>query len=100
MEVEEHLLEHPWIETVVCFSVPSRIYGEEVGCAIILSSSAPEIDIADIKKELKAFLREQGLPPLKWPTRWKRLASETELPQTKTKKFIRVGTYKTYQMLL
>ena len=100
MEVEEPLLDHPWVETVVCFSVPSKVYGEEVGCAVIISSLAPEnVDIIEVKKELKNFLRVRGLPPLKWPTKWKLLTSETNLPKTKTKKIIRIGTCETPKLL-
>ena len=40
-EIEEPLKSHPWIETSVCFAVPSKLYGEEVGCALVLSSSCP-----------------------------------------------------------
>jgi len=95
MEVEEPLLDHPWVKIVVCFSVPSRIYGEEVGCAIVLSPDASEdTDSKIITKELKAFLRIRALPPLKWPTKWKILKDETDLPKTKSNKFIRVGLAK------
>jgi len=91
MEVEEPLIDHPWIHLVVCFSVPSRIYGEEVECAIVLSDAAPkEEDERTVAKELKEFLCIRGLPPLKWPTKWI-LVDEADLPKTKSKKFIRVG---------
>ena len=91
MEVEEPLLDHPWVNIVVCFSVPSRIYGEEVGCVVALSDHAPkDADEKAVIKELKEFLRLEGLAPLKWPTKWI-LVEESELPKTKSKKFIRVG---------
>jgi len=94
MEVEEPLLDHPWVKLVVCFSVPSRIYGEEVGCAVVLSDHAPkDADEKTVVKELKEFLRLEGLAPLKWPTKWI-LVEESELPKTKSKKFIRVGLAK------
>ena len=91
MEVEEPLLAHPWANIVVCFSVSSRMYGEEVGCAVVLSDDAPKyVDKKTVIKELKDFLRLKGLAPLKWPTKWI-LVEESELPKTKSKKFIRVG---------
>ena len=38
-EIEEPLKTHPWIQTSICFAVPSKLYGEEVGCALVLSPS-------------------------------------------------------------
>ncbi len=40
-EIEEALKTHPWIQTPICFAVPSKLYGEEVGCALVLSPSSP-----------------------------------------------------------
>jgi len=94
MEVEEPLIDHPWVRVLICFSVPSRIYGEEVGCAVVLSDNAPkDVDEKRVAKELKESLRIKGLAPLKWPTKWI-LVDELELPKTKSKKFIRVGLAK------
>ncbi len=42
-EIEEPLKTHPWIQTSICFAVPSKLYGEEVGCALVLSPSCTAI---------------------------------------------------------
>lgn len=38
---------HKWIDVALCFAVASKVYGEDVGCALVLSSTAP----ADVQKE-------------------------------------------------
>jgi len=90
-EVEEALLDHPWVQTPVCFSVPSAQFGEEVGCAIVLSSEAPPgIPDNEVIKSLRRFMKDQKFAPIKWPTKWW-FGPDEELPKTKTKKYIRVG---------
>jgi len=90
-EVEEPLLGHPWVKIPICFAVPSKLYGEEVGCALILSSQAPpDAELRDIIKSLRAYLKEVQLAPAKWPTKWK-IVNDEDLPKTKTKKYIRIG---------
>mmetsp|Transcript_99 Transcript_99/g.175 ORF Transcript_99/g.175 Transcript_99/m.175 type:complete len:1042 (+) Transcript_99:354-3479(+) len=90
-EVEEALLEHPWVQTPVCFSVPSRVYGEEVGCAIILSPEAPtKVEDSIVIKQMRKWMKEKQLTPTKWPTKWM-IVTDDQLPKTKTKKYIRVG---------
>jgi len=93
-EVEEPLLDHPWIQTPVCFAVPSKLYGEEVGCALILSPRAPTMDDKDLLKkvtaEMRAWLKEAKTAPIKWPTKWI-IVNDDQLPKTKTKKYIRIG---------
>jgi len=90
-EVEEPLLEHPWVQTPVCFAVLSKMYGEEVGCALVLSPEAPEnVEIREITKVMRSWLKEVQLAPSKWPTKWI-ICTHDELPKTKTKKFIRIG---------
>ena len=42
-EIEEPLKTHPWIQTSICFAVPSKLYGEEVGCALVLSPSCTAV---------------------------------------------------------
>jgi len=51
-EIEEPLKSHPWIETSVCFAVPSKLYGEEVGCALVLSSSCPLVRKQPLKDRM------------------------------------------------
>ena len=59
-EVEEPLLSHPWVQTPICFSVPSKLYGEEVGCALVLSSKCP------VNKEDSNALRQVSAEMRLW----------------------------------
>ena len=68
-EVEEPLLDHPWVQTPVCFAVPSKLYGEEVGCALVLTPKCPldKDDPDALKKvtaEMRAWLREAKTAPV------------------------------------
>lgn len=74
----------------ICFSCPSAVYGEEVGCAIVLKSDVPMAAYNQVVKSLRRFLKEEKLAPVKWPTKWA-LVDDDELPKTKTKKYVRVG---------
>lgn len=75
----------------MCFAVPSKLYGEEVGLALVLSSAAPSgVEENAVLKEMRDFLKMRNVSPMKWPTKWKVVADE-ELPKTKSKKYIRVG---------
>lgn len=90
-EIEEPMLDHPWVEVAVCFSVPSKLYGEEVGLAIVLSDEAPfTAKQTEVSKVLRSFLKMRNVNPKKWPTKWK-IVTDDELPKTKSKKYIRVG---------
>ena len=98
-EVEEPLLNHPWVQTPVCFAVPSALYGEEVGCALVLSSDAPEgVEEGAIVKEMRRWLRDAKLAPIKWPTKWV-VCTDDQLPKTKTKKYVRIGLAETLGLL-
>jgi len=93
-EVEEPLLSHPWVQTPVCFAVQNKMYGEEVGCALVLSSEAPDnLEIREITKIMQKLLKDAQLAPLKWPTKWI-VVTDDQLPKTKTKKYIRIGLAK------
>ena len=82
-EVEEPLLDHPWIQTPVCFAVPSAMYGEEVGCALVLDPLCPVSKgdpdaVSKVSKELRMWLKEAKTAPvslfLVWSaTYWARL---------------------------
>ena len=90
-EVEEPLTKHPFVRVAVCFAVTNKAYGEEVGCAIVLSPEAPAaLDQRSLIKELRAWLKDEQLAPLKFPTKWK-VVDDADLPKTKTKKYIRIG---------
>lgn len=90
-EVESVLTQHPWISTAICFSVPSDLYGEEVGCALVLKPSVSEkVSQQQAAKEMRDFLRQKGLASYKCPTFWK-LVAEDDLPKTASRKYIRNG---------
>ena len=90
-EVEEPLLDHPWVRTAVCFAVSSLIYGEEAGAAIILSPDAPsDLTTNDVMREMRSWLRNKNVSAAKWPTRWK-VVQDDDLLKTKTNKYIRAG---------
>lgn len=90
-EVEDLLTQHPWINTAVCFSVPSDLYGEEVGCALVLESSfSDQVTHQEVVREMRELLRQKGLASYKSPTFWKLVANE-DLPRTASRKYIRNG---------
>jgi acyl-CoA synthetase (AMP-forming)/AMP-acid ligase II len=68
-EVEEPLLDHPWVQTPICFAVPSKLYGEEVGCALVLSLNAPGKDDPDLLRkvtaEMRAWMKEAKIAPVR-----------------------------------
>ncbi len=88
-EVETLLVAHAGVDLAVCFSVPSDVYGEEVGCALVLKSSyANGQDIQNVVREMRALLRDSGLAPYKVPSCWK-LAVNEDIPRTGSKKIMR-----------
>ncbi|KDB08851.1 Long-chain-fatty-acid--CoA ligase [Burkholderia sp. lig30] len=90
-EIENILARHPWVGTPVCFPVPSDVYGEEVGCALVLKSSATlRVTDQDATKEVREFLRKEGLAPHKLPA-FIKLVQDEDLPKTSSRKYIRNG---------
>lgn len=62
--MEALLTQHPWIDEAVCFPVPSQIYGEEVGCALVL---APVIAHRVTLLTLLGEIRPWVWPPISIP---------------------------------
>lgn len=91
-EVEDILMEHDRIKIAVVFAVPSELWGEEVGVAIV--PSEPETVSRDDKRAWAAIVREAAgdgdLAPMKIPTKIV-VCNEEDLPKTKTRKFIRTN---------
>lgn len=90
-EVEESLIKHPWVRTAICVSVPHKLYGEEVGCALILSPDAPEeIELPELITMLRALLKAERLAQMKHPSKW-RIVDESDIPKNPSKKYKRIG---------
>ncbi|MDR6232423.1 AMP-binding protein [Pseudomonas oryzihabitans] len=90
-EVESLITQHPWVNTAVCFPVPSDLYGEEVGCALVLESGVTgQVTHESAFKEVRDFLREKGMAPYKFPT-FLKLVTDDDLPKTASRKYIRNG---------
>ncbi|MRV72593.1 AMP-binding protein [Duganella sp. FT92W] len=90
-EVEDILTQHPWINTAVCFPVPSDTYGEEVGCALVLETEfASRVTQQEALREIRELLRLKGLAAYKFPT-FVKLVTDDELPKTASRKYIRNG---------
>lgn len=88
-EIEDNLTSHSNIDIAICFPVPSEIYGEEVGCAIV--SSHPDFSSDNQAKwanELKSFLLKRGVSAHKIPSIW-RAVDKDDLPMTSSKKYKR-----------
>lgn len=93
-QVEEILQQHNWVEKAVCFGVPSSLYGEVVGAAIILAHGCPPaITESELSSEMQRWMKSLNFDKLKWPTKYK-IVLDTDLPKTNTKKYIRVGLSK------
>ena len=79
-EVEEPLTKHPWVRVAICFAVTSKVYGEEVGCAIVLSPDAPAgVELRAVMTELRAWLKDQQLAPYVFPLAPYRALRKTRL---------------------
>eukprot|EP00854_Cymbomonas_tetramitiformis_P002244 gene2244-2959_t len=93
-EVEAVLDQHPLVKKSVCFAVPDQLWGETVGCALVLWDSAALSATAAEKEllltEVRKYARQAGLELHKIPAHF-RIVDEDDLPMTATKKYIRIG---------
>ena len=90
LKVEAVLVQHPAVRVAVVFSVPSALWGEEVGVAIVLQDDhvdQPDEAIASIKKMMST---SKELARFEIPAHWKVVLDE-DLPKTSTKKYKRAG---------
>lgn len=93
-EVENALTRHDWVQTALCFPVPSDLYGEEVGCALVLTPSISGRGSRDETiQEIRSHLRRENLSSYKFPTVFK-IVEEDDLPKTANRKYIRNGLAK------
>lgn len=93
IEVEAILDEMPEVQKAIVFSVPSAMWGEEVGCAYQLHDGPPKDKEAEkaFVTRMKAFCKENGVAGFKVPAY---NVFPSQLPMTQTKKYIRVGLHK------
>jgi oxalate---CoA ligase len=82
LEVDEVLMDHPYVAQCLTFGVPHTKLGEEVGAAIVLRADRTIKDV-----ELRAFCAER-LAHFKVP---KRIVFVTEIPKGPTGKLQRIG---------
>lgn len=94
-EIEDVLVENRLIKIAVVFAVPSELWGEEVGVAIV--PSEPEQlareDLRAWRKIVRSQCAEAQLSPAKVPTHIV-VVDEHRLPKTKTRKFVRINLAK------
>lgn len=74
------------------FAIPDPIWGDKVGAAVVLN---PAINRKEVyfRKELHKMLLADGLPPFKLPDEVL-LVTESDIPKTRSNKYIRVGLAK------
>ncbi len=93
IEIEDACTKFPRIKTCVSFSQPSNDnWGEQIGIACVLSDDSVSLqNEAQLESELRSFLKSQGLlPNWKIPKRIE-FVKDTDLPKTRTGKYVRVG---------
>ena len=91
-EVEDAIVQHKWVHECIVFGVPSLMWGEEVGVAIVLKRDAPEeaIDSKILLGELRRACRAAMLLAGKWPS-VAVAVKPSQVPRTSTGKPIRNG---------
>jgi acyl-CoA synthetase (AMP-forming)/AMP-acid ligase II len=82
LEVDNRLMEHPSVQQVVTFAMPSRLFGEDVAAAVVLREGA-KTDA----ETLRDFVAEK-LAPFKVP---QQIVFLQEIPKGSTGKLQRVG---------
>ena len=90
LKVEAVLVQHPYVRVAVIFSVPSALWGEEVGAAIVLTDDFDGHEDSALSS-IKSFMgTSKELSRFEIPVHWKFVADE-DLPKTSTKKYKRAG---------
>jgi oxalate---CoA ligase len=82
LEVDNRLMEHPAVQQVATFAMPSRLFGEDVASAVVLRDGATANSEA-----LRDFVAER-LAPFKVPAQ---IVFLTEIPKGSTGKLQRIG---------
>jgi acyl-CoA synthetase (AMP-forming)/AMP-acid ligase II len=82
IEVDNILMEHPGVQQVVTFAMPSRLFGEDVAAAVVSREGA-----AADAEDLRTFVA-QRLAPFKVP---RTIVFLSEIPKGPTGKIQRIG---------
>ncbi|CEF97782.1 AMP-dependent synthetase/ligase [Ostreococcus tauri] len=90
LKVEAVLVQHSYVRVAVVFSVPSPLWGEEVGAAVVLNDSFDGTHEAALKSIKHMVSQSKELSRFEIPVYWKIVADE-DLPKTSTKKYKRAG---------
>jgi acyl-CoA synthetase (AMP-forming)/AMP-acid ligase II len=77
-EIEEVLREHPAVDDVAVYAIPSQEWGEDIGASIVLVG---EVEPDELREWVRARLRSTRVPAL--------IDIRTELPYNETGKLLR-----------
>ena len=77
-EIEEVLREHPAVDDVAVYAIPSQEWGEDIGASIVLVG---DVDPDELREWVRARLRSTRVPSL--------IDVRTELPYNETGKLLR-----------
>jgi len=61
-EIEEAVVQHPFVKETLAFSAPHEKYQETVGVVIVTRSGMPRVDLPSLQKYLESRLHRS-----KWP---------------------------------
>lgn len=89
-EVEDACYKYKAIDICVVFAVPSPIWGEQVGAALVLNKSHAKNAEPTIRRELYSELRKAGLERHKFPEILA-IVDKSKLLRTRSNKYIRIG---------
>ncbi len=85
LEVDNVLMEHPYVQQVVTFAIADKMLGEEVGAAIVLNEGA-SLSEAELKEYAAQHLAKFKIP--------KQICFLDEIPKGATGKLQRIGLAK------
>ena len=90
LKVEAVLVQHKFVRVAVVFSVPSPLWGEEVGAAIVLPDDYVGDETAALASIKRMVNESKELSRFEIPVYWK-IVKDEDLPKTSTKKYKRAG---------
>ena len=90
LKVEAVMVQHRFVRVAVVFSVPSPLWGEEVGAAIVLEDDYEGEEATALSSVKSMMNSSKELSRFEIPVYWK-IVAEDDLPKTSTKKYKRGG---------